>query len=536
MSSKIFNGLRLTGYGSQLTAYELRLTVFMELAEIDKSLIRQLPFSYAKRFLLLPLRREEGDVIVASSKPEDYQPFDDLRILLNAAVKPVYLEEKELLDLINRVYHEASTEGEGAMVIEEVAESEETKDLLESADEAPVVRLVNSLLSKGLQRRASDIHFEPFERDARIRFRVDGILHDIQSVPKAVYSSVVSRVKVIAGMNVAEKRLPQDGGIRVRIAGKDVDIRASTIPTSFGERVVLRLLERERVLIGLEDLGFHAGMLERYKRLIEKTHGIILITGPTGSGKTTTLYASLTSINSAEKNILTVEDPIEYQLKGIGQMQVNPKVGVTFARGLRHILRQDPDIIMVGEIRDKETADMAIQAALTGHLVLSTLHTNDAAGAITRLVDMGIEPFLVSSSLIGVMAQRLVRVLCPRCKEAYEPTEGELTLLGLNKELEVRSRDELKTAHALRLTAHVFYRKTGCDECLGAGYLGRTAIYELLEVDDDIRRVILQGGDSKTIRNEADKKGMKGMITDGTKKVLQGITTVEEVLRVTQEE
>ncbi|MDO8445487.1 MAG: type II secretion system ATPase GspE [Deltaproteobacteria bacterium] len=500
----------------------------MELTDIDRSLIKNLPFSYAKRYSLLPVRKEDGTIVVASSKPEDFQPIDDLRVLLNSPVKVIFMEEKVLLDLINRVYHEAANVDAGTMVIEELQELEETKDLLESADEAPVVRMVNSLLSKGLQKRASDIHFEPFERDARVRFRVDGILHEIQSIQKGIYPSVVSRVKVIAGMNVAEKRLPQDGGIRVRIAGKDVDIRASTIPTSFGERVVLRLLDRERVLIGLEDLGLSPEMLKGYERQIGRPHGILLITGPTGSGKTTSLYASLASIKSEEKNILTVEDPIEYQLKGIGQMQINPKVGLTFAKGLRHILRQDPDIIMVGEIRDRETAEMAIQAALTGHLVLSTLHTNDSAGAITRLVDMSIEPFLVSSSLIGVMAQRLVRVLCPRCKEAYQPTEDELALIGITPP----SPPLIKGG----IGGGVFYRKTGCEECLGTGYIGRKGIYELLDVDDDIRKVILQGGDSRSVRTEADRKGMKRMISDGADKVLQGVTSIEEVLRVTQEE
>ncbi len=509
----------------------------MELSDIDSTLIRHLPFSYAKRFSLLPVRREDGAVIVASSRPDDFQPIDDLRHLLNSPVRPVFMEEKSLLDLINRVYHEAANREEGTMVIEDVSEVEETRDLLESDDEAPVVRLVNALLSKGLQKRASDIHFEPFEKDARVRLRVDGILHDIQSIQKGLYPSVVSRVKVIAGMNVAEKRLPQDGGIRVRIAGKDVDIRASTIPTSSGERVVLRLLDREQVLIGLEDLGLQTEMLDGYGRMLAKSHGIILITGPTGSGKTTTLYASLASINSSEKNVLTVEDPIEYQLKGIGQMQVNPKVGLTFAKGLRHILRQDPDIIMVGEIRDRETAEMAIQSALTGHLVLSTLHTNDSASAVTRLVDMGIEPFLVSSSLIAVMAQRLVRVLCPRCKEAYEPTEDELALIGLNKWSGIRDQGSGVSNNRPPATDHyVFYRKAGCSECLGTGYLGRKGIYELLEVDDDIRKVILNGGDSMTIRTEADKKGMKGMMADGADKIMRGITSVEEVLRVTQEE
>ena len=473
---------------------------------------------------MLPIRTEGDTVVVASSHLEDFQPIDDLRLVLNAPVRAVFMEERELLDLINRVYHEAVTDGDGTFVIEDVSDVEPTRDLLESSDdEAPAVRLVNSLLSRGLQKRASDIHVEPLATEAKVRFRVDGIMHDIQSIPKGLYPSVVSRAKVIAGMNVAERRLPQDGGIRVRIAGRDVDIRASTIPTAFGERLVLRLLDRERVMIGLEDLGLSAEMLQRYVRLITRSSGIILITGPTGSGKTTTLYASLSAMNSAEKNILTVEDPIEYQLNQIGQMQVNPKVGLTFARGLRHILRQDPDIIMVGEIRDRETAEMAIQAALTGHLVLSTLHTSDAAGAVTRLVDMGIEPFLVSSSLMAAIAQRLVRVLCPRCKEKSEPSPDELRVIGI-------------AGQVSRLTSHVVYRKIGCDECLHTGYRGRTGVYEFLEIDDDIRRVTLQGGDSRSIRAEAEKKAMKRMIADGADKVVQGITSVEELLRVMQEE
>ena len=494
----------------------------MELSNIDRSLVKLVPFSYARRFLLLPVRRENGAVIVASSRPDDFQPIDDLRPILNSPVRAVYVEEGILRELINSAYHEVAYGEEGTTAIAEISETEETKDLLESSDEAPVVRIVNSLLSKGLQKRASDIHFEPFEKEGKVRFRVDGILHDVQVIPKGLYPSVVSRVKVTAGMNVAEKRLPQDGGIRVRIAGRDLDIRASTIPTAFGERVVLRLLERDSVLIGLSDLGMQPYMLQRYERLITRPHGIILITGPTGSGKTTTLYGSMTSLNALEKNILTVEDPVEYQLKGIGQMQINPKIGLTFSKGLRHILRQDPDIIMVGEIRDRETAEMAIQAALTGHLVLSTLHTNDSAGAVTRLVDMGIEPFLVSSSLVAVVAQRLIRKLCHKCKRRCEPDLTELSAIRITPE-------DL-------LSASCIYRNVGCEECMDTGYFGRTAIYELLEVDDDIRKVVLHGGDSGTVRREAQKKGMIDMIADGASKVLQGVTSIEEVLRITQEE
>ncbi|MCL4139088.1 UNVERIFIED_CONTAM: hypothetical protein GTU68_044737 [Idotea baltica] len=369
-------------------------------------------------------------------------------------------------------------------------------------DDAPIIRYLNAIIFKASSERASDVHIESFEDNVKVRFRIDGVLHDIASEDKSFQASIISRVKVMAGLNIAEKRLPQDGRIGLKIAGNAVDIRVSTIPTQFGERVVMRLLDKSATVLDLEQIGLRGQNLKKIEKLIKKPNGIILVTGPTGSGKTTTLYSCLTKINTPELNILTVEDPIEYQLNGIGQMQVNPKIDFTFASGLRAILRQDPDVVMVGEIRDQTTADIAIQASLTGHLVFSTLHTNDSSGAITRLIDMGSEPFLVSSSLLAVMAQRLIRRLCDHCKIEHELTEEEVKELGLN----------------------------------GTGYTGRTSIHELLVIDDQIRNLILQRVDSNTIKNEAIKKGFLTLRSDGAAKVLEGITSVEEVLMVTHED
>jgi general secretion pathway protein E len=400
------------------------------------------------------------------------------------------------------------------------AELEEPTDLLEATDDAPIIRLVNSLLSQAIRERASDIHIEPFEKDVVARFRIDGILYNILTIQKRFQASIASRVKIMSGLNIAEKRLPQDGGIRIKIGGKDVDIRVSIVPTAFGERIVLRLLYRESALLPLDQIGFSGDKLDRFNELIFRPHGIILVTGPTGSGKTTTLYAALSKINSPDKNIITIEDPIEYQLKGIGQIQVNPKIHLTFAAGLRSVLRQDPDVILVGEIRDSETAEIAIQAALTGHLVFSTLHTNDAAGAVTRLLDMKIEPFLISSSVMAILAQRLVRVLCTQCREPYQITPAEIT------ELEVETGAEGATV----------YRAKGCEACFHTGYLGRTAIYELLLVDDEIRQLIMKNTDATTIKAAAMEKAMHTLRQDGAAKVLQGITSADEVVRVTQKE
>jgi len=497
--------------------------------EVEPEMIRKLPINFAKQYTLLPLKCEEDAIVVAVADPLDIHPLDDLALLLGLPARPVLARPHLILNEINRVYDLASNTAEE--MVEGLSEDldgflatelEEPKDLLDvAADEAPIIRLVNSLLFQSVKERASDIHIEPFERELSVRFRIDGVLYEIVKPPKRFQSSIISRVKIMAGLNIAEKRLPQDGRIRIKLAGKDIDIRVSVIPTSHGERIVMRLLDKTQVLLTLDEIGLLGDKLETMRHLIRMTHGIILETGPTGSGKTTTLYAALNEINSPDKNIITVEDPVEYQMKGIGQIHVNPKIDLTFARVLRSILRQDPDVIMVGEIRDLETAEIAIQASLTGHLVFSTLHTNDAAGAITRLIDMGIEPFLVSSSLIGIIAQRLLRVVCKKCRKPYEPTDTELEEIGLKREA---------------LSDGVIYKPVGCKDCLNTGYRGRTGIYELLIVDDTIQDLVMKNVDSSTIKKAAIKEGMLTLRDDGLRKVIHGITTIPEVLRVTQED
>jgi general secretion pathway protein E len=433
-----------------------------------------------------------------------------------------------ILDCINAVYDRAANEAEqlvGDMEgdLDMVAhELEEPQDLLDSSDEAPIIRLVNSLLFRAAKERASDIHIEPQEKDICVRFRIDGVLQEVIRPPKRFQNSIISRVKIMGGLNIAEKRLPQDGRIRVKLAGRDIDIRLSTTPTVFGERIVMRLLDKSAVLLDLAEIGMDKNQLALMEGLIHKANGIVLVTGPTGSGKTTTLYAALSKINRPDLNIMTIEDPVEYQLKGISQTPVNPKIELTFANGLRSFLRQDPDVIMVGEIRDRETAEIAIQASLTGHLVFSTVHTNDAAGAITRLIDMGVEPYLVGSSLIGVLAQRLVRVLCKECREAYLPTPEELREIGIGP----------AKAHEPRM----IYRAVGCEACNRTGYHGRSGIYEFMLVDDSIRDLAVKKTDSGSIKRAAVHKGMRTLMEDGGGKVLRGITTVAEVLSVTQED
>ncbi len=506
-------------------ARQLCLPFQSELSDIDRELALKVPITYAKK--ALPLRRENGAVVVATSEPLDLTIPDDLSVLFGCDISLVLVPSEKIIDAVNRLHSEDMNQAKGVadeMEDEDLsfvaAELEEPADLLEATDEAPIIRLVNSLLSQAIRERASDIHIEPFEKDVVARFRIDGILYNILTIKKRFQASIASRIKIMSGLNIAEKRLPQDGGMRIKIAGRDVDIRVSIVPTAFGERIVLRLLYRESALLPLDEIGFSGEALDRFNELITRPHGIILVTGPTGSGKTTTLYAALSKINSPDKNIITIEDPIEYQLKGIGQIQVNPKINLTFAAGLRSVLRQDPDVILVGEIRDSETAEIAIQAALTGHLVFSTLHTNDAAGAVTRLLDMKIEPFLISSSVMAVLAQRLVRVLCRECRETYPLSALETA------ELEIEAREPGPSV----------YRAKGCNACFNTGYLGRTAIYELLLVDDDIRQLIMKNADASTIKAAAVKKGMRTLRQDGAGKVLAGITSVDEVVRVTQRE
>ena len=501
----------------------------MESATVDRELIKKVPIAFCRRYRVLPLRHDDGVILVASTDPLETVALDDLRLLLGKPIKPVLTTGVSLLARLNRAYDEAASPTGAEDVMEDIAASEsldqlaheldEPQDLLDATDEAPIIRLVNSVLFQAVRQRASDIHFESFERGLVVRYRIDGVLYPVLTPPKRLQSSIIARIKIMAGLNIAEKRLPQDGRFAIRTSGKDVDLRVSVLPTSHGERVVLRLLEKENRLLNLSEMGFSTERLSAIHQLIQLAHGIILVTGPTGSGKTTTLYAALSHINAPDKNIITVEDPVEYQLLGIGQMQVNPKINLTFATGLRSILRQDPDVIMIGEIRDRETAEIAIHASLTGHLVFSTLHTNDAASAATRLIDMGIEPFLVASSVVAVLAQRLLRRICPDCKRSYQASAEELSRLDL----------PLGTAMTL-------YRGAGCAACSQTGYRGRTGIFELMVLDDDIRRLIGGKADSSAIKQTAVAKGMVTLKQEGAERVLQGHTTLEEVMRITQQE
>jgi len=499
---------------------------------IPADLLKRTPINFAKQARVLPLGLEGETVRVAVADPLDTAAQESLGQLLGAPVAPEVVPSQAVVDAINQVYDRAADEHEKLMEdletedLESVAhELEEPADLLEADDEAPIIRLVNSLMFRAVKERASDIHINPEEKDISVRYRIDGVLREVIRPPKRFQASIASRIKIMGGLNIAEKRLPQDGRIRIKIAGKDVDIRLSTVPTAHGERIVMRLLDKSSVVLDLGQLGFEAWQRKIMDGLVTRAHGIVLVTGPTGSGKTTTLYGALSQINSPDLNILTIEDPVEIPLKGVGQVQVNPKIDLTFASGLRSFLRQDPDVIMVGEIRDLETAEIAIQASLTGHLVLSTVHTNDAAGAVTRLVEMGVQPFLVASSLCGVLAQRLVRVLCRECRQPYVPTPEELEQVGLTPDIMKQAGDP----------THL-YRSTGCPVCNRTGFQGRTGIYELMLMDDDIRQLILKNVDSNTIKKSAVEHGMLTLMQHGAYKVARGITTAAEVLSVTAED
>ena len=509
---------------------QLNLPYLDSLSEemVDKELVSRIPLNFLLAHQLIPLKEENGLVTVAMANPLEVQSLDDLRLLLEKEVRPVVCAPDEVVRIANRSYGHADGAAEAmleGMEDEEAPElvtfTDQAEDLLDIATKAPVIKLVNLILFEAVKARASDIHIEPYEKELRVRYRIDGVLYEAITPPKQYQSAITSRVKIMANLNIAEKRLPQDGRIKIRITDREIDLRVSLIPISFGERIVLRLLDRSAQLYSLHDLGMTDDRMAIFSRLIKLTHGIILVTGPTGSGKTTTLYAALSTVNSKEQNIITVEDPVEYQIPGIGQIQVNPKIGLTFANGLRSILRQDPDIVLIGEMRDHETAEIAIQASLTGHLVFSTLHTNDAAGAITRLLNMGVEPYLVSSSVVGIMAQRLVRTICPHCRESYHPQEEQLREIGLTME---------------DIPEGTLYRGTGCDKCFQSGYMGRSGIFEILLVDEDIRRMILERTNTDVIKKVALKKDMRTLRMDGARKVVEGMTTVEEVIRVTQED
>ncbi len=479
---------------------------------------------FLRENLIVPVEMKNRRLVVMMAEPERADLIQALRFATGTEIEAVGCDRATLQEYIERLYGKEATINRIIENIDQISfeqpseEEEDISHLKDLASEAPIIKLVNIIITRAVENRASDIHIEPYEDELKVRYRIDGVLHDVESIPRRLQPALVSRVKIMAKLNIAERRLPQDGKIRLKVLGKDIDMRVSTIPVLYGESVVIRLLDRESIFISLENLGFPEDTLNDFNSLIKRAHGIILVTGPTGSGKTTTLYAALDKINTPDKKIITVEDPVEYQLKGVNQIQVKPQIGLNFANTLRHIVRQDPDIIMIGEIRDLETAEIAIQSALTGHLVFSTLHTNDAPSAITRLIDMGVEGYLLASTIRGVLAQRLVRVICNSCKELdREITEEERRLLGIDPEVPL-------------------YRGRGCEECAGTGYRGRTGIFELLLVDEDIRRLITRNVDSSRLKKEAKDRGMRTLIEDGAEKIKRGITTISEVLRVTQED
>lgn len=491
--------------------------------QVDVDVLAKAPLHFLRDNEVIPLRTDRG-ILLVTANPLNFQPLDELALLFDNIVGYGVAARSVIIDAINRYY---PLEGSKQMIEELAGEGEELgslsfenieeKDILSMASEAPIIKLVNNMLFQAVKRDASDIHIEPFEKEIRVRYRIDGILHTVMTLPKRIQGAVISRIKIMAHLNIAEKRVPQDGRIQIKIADKAIDIRVSVLPVNFGERVVMRLLDKSRTFAKLQELGFSERDYTVIMHGIERPNGIIYVTGPTGSGKTTTLYSILAALNKGEVNIVTVEDPVEYQMTGISQVQVKEKIGMTFAAALRSMLRQDPDIIMIGETRDSETAQIAIQAALTGHLVLSTLHTNDAPSSITRLIDMGIEPFLIASSVVIIMAQRLVRRLCNNCKQVYVPSPELIQRLGLNE----------KEGKSI-----TFYKAIGCPDCLGTGYRGRLALFEVMEISDDIAKLIVEKADASRIRKQALRDGMTLLIQDGIVKIGQGLTTIEEVLTV----
>ena len=488
-----------------------------------------IPIRYAKKNIFFPLKKTRNTLEVAITNPELSQPLDDLARHFKCRIQSVISHKQAVLDLINRAYDESSASTEDAVDLldseetyENILAVEEPEDLLDATDEEPIKRLVNSLLWQAAKDEASDVHIDPTPRETIVRYRIDGVLQQVTVFPRQVHVTVINRIKVMSRLDIAQKGLPQDGRSMVLIAGRKIDIRVSTIPTVHGEKIVMRLLFQEEKLMQLRQLGLAKYILQPYQNLVNSSGGIILVTGPTGSGKTTTLYASLAEIDNEARNIITIEDPVEYKLSGYSQIEVKPKVGLTFANALRSVLRQDPDVIMVGEMRDTETAQIAIQSALTGHLVFSTVHTNSAPATITRLIDMGIEPFLVSSSIIGVLAQRLVRRICPDCRKSYQPHPEQLRELGI-KEVSFRKLDRR------------FFRGDGCDNCRQTGYRGRIGIHELLVMSEGVKNTILESSDSDTIKKQGLKEKMITLRRDGVNKILHGLTTAEEILSITSE-
>jgi general secretion pathway protein E len=484
---------------------------------------------FLKHAKILPLEIQDGILAVAMADPSDFYSLQGLEVATGLQVKPRLGREKEILAALEG-YDNANSSEESEGTLAYIGDDEEdVNHLRDLASEAPVIRLVNLLINRAVEQRASDIHIEPFENELKIRYRIDGVLHDIDSPPRRQQAAIVSRVKIMAKLNIAERRLPQDGRIKLRTMGKEIDLRVSTLPTLYGESVVLRILDRSSIVLDLEQLGFPRDTLTELEKLIVRPYGMILVTGPTGSGKTTTLYGALEKINSPDKKIITIEDPVEYQVSGVNQIHVKPQIGLTFANGLRSIVRQDPDVIMVGEIRDPETAEIAVQAALTGHLVFSPLHTNDAAGAVSRLLEMGVEDYLLASSLLGVLAQRLVRKVCSRCRA--EVPHGEALLATGDM-----TRAAAERFSSVAVNGTPIYRAAGCEECSGTGYRGRSGIYELLLMNESIRELILKHVSADVIKATAVTNGMRTLRDDGWLKVREGTTTVAEVVRVTQDE
>ncbi len=496
-------------------------TVTEKMADLD--LLAKVPLKFLRDNEIMPIMMD-GKMYILTANPFNFQPLDELNMLLGGNVQYAVAPLAVITNSINRYYPLEGTE----RMMKELEEEEEApkevafeeieeKDILGMATEAPIIKLVNNIFFQAVKRNASDIHIEPFEKEIRVRYRIDGVMYTVMNPPKRIQGALSSRIKIMAHLDIAEKRIPQDGRIAIKVADKAYDIRVSVLPVAFGERIVMRLLDKSRTFTGLQEIGFSERDLKVIEANISRPNGIIYITGPTGSGKTSTLYSILTKLNRPEVNIVTVEDPIEYQMAGIGQVGVREKVGLTFAAALRSILRQDPDIIMIGETRDQETAQIAVQAALTGHLVLSTLHTNSAPASITRLIDMGIEPFLISSSVVMVVAQRLVRKLCPKCKKAYHPNVELLEKIGLS----AKEAKEIK-----------FYEPVGCDECNQTGFRGRIAVFEIMEMTQAIAKLTMDRAETGLIREQALKDGMIPLIKDGLRRIKDGLTTIEEVLAV----
>ncbi|MES2345228.1 MAG: type II secretion system ATPase GspE [Chlamydiota bacterium] len=506
------------------TRFGIPLAGDLEEYPLVKGKIHKVPYGFAKHRLILPLDEIGGKLLVAMNNPLDLESLEEARILSGMPVEEYLASKSALEEAIEKCYHQkehvasdliASLHLDG----KKSEAQEDGYDLLEQTSDSPVIRMLNVMLIEAIQQGASDIHFEPMEHGLDVRYRIDGVLQMRHAPPKEYQVQLITRIKVMSRLDIAEHRLPQDGRIKLGLGGRQIDFRVSTVPVVYGERLVLRVLDKSNVLLGLNKIGMRIALLESFKKLIRRSEGIVLVTGPTGSGKTTTLYSAISEINSSEMNIMTIEDPVEYKLQGMAQIGVNPKIHLDFATGLRHILRQDPDVIMIGEIRDKETAEIAIQASLTGHLVLSTLHTNDAPSALTRLVDMGIEPYLLSSSVLGVLAQRLVRVVCPHCRFSYEPLDGELKEIGL-------TREHLKNG--------TLVRGAGCSQCYDSGYKGRYAIYELMNVSSGIKRQLLKSADALELSRVAVDEGMQLLRQAGAYLAAQGVTSSAEVVRVTR--